>query len=207
MLSQYIALIEELTHQSISKEMNKELIEEILKTPENLTAFHALRDAEWSVYAELIARLDADLDAQAKSLGLEKDGPLRDLHVKDGEFSFKNDFLTRNNLKIGFTFENSGYTNFAYGFAAIDHRLPCPVKDQIQSAFSQVFPAQVGTDHWPAWSYFEDPYRYWRHEAFEGIHSGDLSNNICSKLEQLNGIVKCVSEAQPTDTGIIPPQP
>ena len=208
MLSQYLTLIEELTHQSISKEMSKELIEEILKSPENLSAFHALREAEWSVYAELIARLDADLDARASFLGLGKVGPLRDLHVKDGEFSFKNDFLTRNNLVIGFTFENGGYTNFSFGFGTVDHRLPCPVKNQVQSAFAEVFPsAEVGTDFWPAWSYYENNYRHWRHEAFEDILSGKLAANIGAKLEKLAAIARGVSEGQSDRTNATESRP
>lgn len=193
MLSQYIALIEELTHQSISKEMNKELIDEILMTPETLKAFHVLRDAEWSIRAELIARLDADLEAYARSLGLVKDGPFRDLHDKDGEFCFKSDFLNRNNLKIGFSFERRGYTNFAYGFAVIDHRLPCLLKEKIQAAFSEVFPREAETDSWPAWCYFENPYRDWRHEAFEDILSGKLAANIGAKLEKLSAIALSLS--------------
>jgi hypothetical protein len=197
MLSQYIALIEELTNQSISKKMNKELIEEILKTPENLAAFYAIRASEWAIQAELIARLDTDLNdllEHSKLNELKKDGPLLDMHVKEGGFSFGNGFLTENNLKIRFEFENSGYNNFAFGFTRIDHTKPCPIKDQIALAFSEVFAAQVGTDWWPAWSYFEDSYRYWRHEAFEDILSGKLAANIGDKLEKLSAIAKRVSE-------------
>ncbi len=191
-LTQYIDLIEELTHQSTTNEMNQDLIEEIIKTPENLKAFHAMREAESAVQTQLIFRLDADLKVYAESIGLEGSSSINELHLRDRGFSFVNEALRANNLRIGFEFEKSGYGNFAYGFAKITHTLPCPLEERLQIAFWEVFPKESANESWPAWSYFEEPYRYWGAQAFEHILSGDLAKNICSKIVKLSEIANQV---------------
>lgn len=193
-LTQYIDLIEELTHQSTTNEMNQDLIEEIIKTPENLTAFHAMREAEAAVRTQLIVQLDADLKLYAKSIGLEGSSSIDGLHLKDKGFSFVNESLRKNNLKICFEFEKNDYGNFAYGFAKIDHTLSCWIEDRIQAAYQEVFKLESYNEFWPAWSYFEDPYRYWSNQAFEHILTGELAKNIGFKLLKLSEIANQVCE-------------
>jgi hypothetical protein len=201
MISQYIGLIEELTYQSTNLQMNQELIEEILRTPESLKAFYTLRDAEWTVHTELIARLDADLDDYSKVVGLEKDGPLRELNTKYGSFGFKSKDLSRNNLVISFHFESGGYNDMCFGFAKINPDLPCPVAERLLVAFAENFPSGTPTLWWPAWSYFEEPYKYWRQEAFEGIRSGQFAGNVKAKLRILSLIAKGVcGDSQPSES-------
>lgn len=199
-ITQYIHLIEELTNQSTTILMSKELIEEIIKAPESLRAFYTLRNAEMAVQTELITRLDAKLDDVAKATGLERQGPLRDLHIKDAGFYFKTPGLEQRNLKTGCIFDKGYYGDFCFGFAKQDHTKPCPVGAQILSAFKENFPAQSQepTAYWPAWAYWEEPYKYWRQEAFEAIQSGQFVDDLKAKLEVLAKIARRVC---PDDNG------
>ncbi len=182
MLSQYIALIEELTHQSTTKEMNAELIQHIIETPENLKAFFALRDAGGAVQASLFEKLDEDLTRIAGELGLEKRDPAKDLHTKDSQFSFSTPSLERNNLRIGFTFGAGSFCALDFGFVKIAPNLPCPVEDDLQSEFTKRFASYKKTPWWPAYADYEQPYRNWGHEAFEGVRSGQFAESVKKRL-------------------------
>lgn len=188
MLSQYIALIEELTHQSTTKEMNKELIEEILKIPENLSAFYAIRDADLAVHSELISRLDKDLAEFAESIGLKKNGSLQEANTNEGTLTFESKDLTQSNLVIAFQFGSRGYNNMYFGFCKIDPDKPCLLAERLFDAFNVKFTSEIPTNWWAAWMYLENPYRYWGREAYEGIRSGQLAGNLKAKIEILSRI-------------------
>jgi hypothetical protein len=191
-ITQYIHLIEELTNQSTTILMSKELIDEIVGSKESLRAFYTLRNAELAVHTELIARLDAKLDDVAKANGLERQGPLRELHIKYSAFYFNTLGLERRNLQIGFIFDKGYYGDFCLGFAKRDHKQACPVEAQLLSAFKEQFPSQEPTPWWPAWAYWEEPYKCWRQEAFEAIQSGQFVEDFKVKLEKLAKIAKQV---------------
>jgi hypothetical protein len=199
-VSQYIHLIEELTNQSTTILMNEELIQEIVKSPESLRAFYTLRGAESAVQTELITRLDAKLDDLAKAIGVQREGPLRDLHIKYAGFYFKTPSLEKNNLQIGCTFDKGYYGDFCFGFAKQDHTKGCPIEAQILSAFKESFPSQsqAPTAHWPAWAYWDEPYKYWRQEAFEAIRNGKFAEDLKAKIETLAKIARqvCPAESQ-----------
>lgn len=195
MLSQYIALIEELTHQSTTKEMNADLIQHIIETPENLEAFFALRDAGWAVQTSLFEKLDEDLSRVAGELELEKKDPAKDLHKRDSLFSFSTPSLERNNLRIGFTFGAGNFCALDFGFVKIDHNLPCPVEDDLQPEFTARFASYKKTPWWPAYADYEQPYRNWGHEAFEGVRSGQFAESVKKKLATLLEIANKVCGA------------
>ena len=87
-ISQYIHLIEELTNQSTTILMSKELIDKIVESKESLQAFYTLRNAEIAVQTELIANLDAKLDDFAKTTGLNLHRTIHKLSEKWGGFYF-----------------------------------------------------------------------------------------------------------------------
>jgi hypothetical protein len=199
-ISQYIHLIEELTNQSTTILMSRELIEEIIRAPETLRAFYTLRNAELAVQTELIARLEAKLDGLAKANGLERHGPLRDLHLKNAGFYFKTPALEHHNLQIGCIFDKGYYGDFCFGFAKQDHEKPCAVEAEVLSAFKEAFPSlsQQPTPAWPAWAYWEEPYKDWRQEAFEAIQSGQFAEDLKAKIEILAKMARliCPNESQ-----------
>lgn len=191
-ITQYIHLIEELTSQSTTILMSKELIDDIVGSKEGLRAFYTLRNAELAVHTELITRLDAKLDDLAKACGLERHGPLHELHKREAGFYFTTPGLSQRNLQIGFQFAARDYSDFYFGFAKIDRKQTCPVEAQLLSAFEEHFTPAERTQYWPASTYWEDPYRYWRQEAFEAIRSGQFAEDLKAKLEMLVKIARRV---------------
>ncbi len=190
-LSQYIHLIEKLTNQSTNIVMSKELIDHITSpnNPQNLRAFYTLRDAEVAVQTELISKLHAKLDDLAKANGLKRQGSL----CEPGGFCLTTRGLDHHNLQICFEFETRGYRNFIFGFKRLDAKQPCLVEAQLQSAFKNEFPpAKSASPWWPAYTYWEDPYKDWGYEAFESIRSNQIADNWKMKLEKLAKIAKQV---------------
>jgi hypothetical protein len=200
-ITQYIHLIEELTDQSTTLHMNAKLIEEITKSPESLRAFYTLRGAEFAVQTDLIARLDAELNDLAKAAGLQLLRTFGDLRWKNAAFYFTMPGLEKRNLQIGCIFDKGGYREFCFGFAKKDGSKPCPVEAQVLCAFEKAFPsqAQKPTPTWPAWAYWEEPYRDWGQDAFVAIQTGQFSKDLKDKLEILTKIANqvCPDEANP----------
>jgi hypothetical protein len=205
-LSQYIALIEQLTNQSTTKQMNENLINEIIGGKETLSAFFELSRIQEDVKTALIGKLDSELDAIAQKYKLERIGSIAGLAGKFGGFGFTSDQMRRHNLSIYFEFGASGYNDFYFGFGKQDKDSPCGIEDAARALFEQSYSLREDNPYWVAWSSYEDLYRWWRDEAFEGMRSGDLAKNIGSKLDNLTAIARRVCEAQSTDTGVTPPQ-
>ena len=87
-----------------------------------------------------------------------------------------------------------------FGFAKIDiKQAGCPIGAQLLAAYTEQFPSDPPTDYWPASTYCEHPYRYWRQETFEAIRSGQFAKDLKPKLEILVKIAKKVCP----DEGII----
>ena len=191
-LSQYIQIIEKLTHQSTSATMNQDLINEIIKTPESLQAFFALRDAEQSVQSILIQKLDREIDAIAHEHGLKKRDKIVDLSGRYNGFSFSSPLLEKNQLCIAFEFGRTGYQDFHFGFACTDKDGRDGLFDnsKLLEAFQGAYPSAAATDWWPASSYFENPYRWWGADAFEGLLTGHFARNIGEKLNVLSKIIE-----------------
>jgi hypothetical protein len=159
-----------------------------------------LTEATQPVRAALIARLDGQLDEVANVTGLKRDGPLKELHRRNGTFYFTTPGLVKCNLQIGCGFDNGNYRDFYFGFAKSKHEQECPVKEQLLSAFREQFPEfrpDVPNEYWPASAYWEDPYRVWGNEAFEAIRSDQFAKNLKAKLEKMAKIARrfCPDEA------------
>jgi len=193
-ISQYITLIEELTHQSTSIQMNAELINEITTDQDSLKAFHTLCDAAWSVKAILLDKLDIQLNKVADKIGVERGGKLEDLHVKWAEFGFLMPCLTDNNLYICFRFESSDFRDLNYGFATIKSDIVCHFEHQLRDRLSTACELYSSSIYWPAGAAFQSPYNNWGHQAFQGIVSGELSGLIKQKVEIMAQIARDIFE-------------
>jgi hypothetical protein len=189
-ISQYLYLIRELTSQSTTQAMNKELIENITGNSANLAAFFALNAEVDNVKTALIAKLDDQLDAIAKDAGLWRDGRIQDLHVKESGIYFKTDKLDKHNLRIGFCFDGRGFQDFDFGFLKKNKDIDCTFAEPLLEAFREQFPnfSSKVSEWWPAWADFEHPYGYWGDEAFLAIQSGDLAASMQDKLVKMAGI-------------------
>lgn len=200
MIGQYLHLIADLTERSISKTMNKHLIEEVLRTPENLSALYTLCDGKFDVEQELIVRLDKALDETASKLGLTRDKPIQDLHDKDSVFSFRMPCLDGKNLRIAFTFEVRGYREFCFGFCVGDRMIQVPEKERLLQLFSDRFGFEEANENWPAWGYFREPYRNWGPDAFKAIESGAMLSELEKKLREMMEIAERFDAAAPAST-------
>lgn len=191
-ITQYIHLIEELTSQSTTTRMSDKLIKEIAENKDNLRAFFTLRDVDAAVRSALVAQLEPKLHEIAKLNGLEWNGPLGELHGKEGGFYFTMPCLSRHNLQIGFIFDAGGYRDFCFGYARLDAAGASPVEPSLLAEFRRKFPAHNPTNYWPVWSYWDAPYRYWEHEAFEAIRSGQFTEELKAKVEMLVKVARAV---------------
>jgi hypothetical protein len=186
LLTHYIHLIETLTHQTPPSQMNEELVSQITSTSDNLNAFFYLRELESTVYDALFKALDARLDAMATRLNLERVGRCEDLHSKGGGFYFTSSTLNAAGLQLGFEFEKGGCQDFFFGFTKMSDQ---PV--QIEPQLKDMFRSKSGsTARWPAWAWFDDPYRYWGKDAFEGLRSGAFADQVEARLKELLEIFK-----------------
>lgn len=193
-ISQYLYLIRELTGQSTTQTMNEELIRKITTDSESLASYFALISELDNVRAALVATLDGQLDAVAQEAGLIRDGRIKDLHAKESGIYFKTDSLVKHNLRVGFCFDCGGFKDLDFGFVKNEKDMPCEFADKLLTAFSQQFRdfSSKKSDLWPAWADFEQPYDYWRDEAFLAIESGELAASMKDKLVKMAAIAKVV---------------
>jgi hypothetical protein len=190
-ITQYIHLIEELTDQSTTTHMNKELIDKIIENKDNLAAFFTLCSEFESVRAELISQLDAKLDEIAKANGLKREESPR-CKLKEAGSYFTTEGLNQCNLRIGFAFDTRNYGNFSFGFAIKDPNKICSVKADLLSAFEKEFNTAKPNDWWPASAYWEEPYINFGQEAFEEIRSGRFEEDFKAKVKILAEIARRV---------------
>lgn len=192
-ITQYIHLIKELTNQSITTSMNTDLIAEITKSEETYAAFDMLCEQFWPVRDALIGQFDLQINEIAKAIGLERKDSMRELVRKKGDFYFTTPGLIKCNLQIGCGFENNYFGDFYFGFARIDHKQQHPGEVHILPAFRKQFsqfPPEDPSDYWPAWAYWEEPYRHWTRIAYEAIISRQLGMNLKEKLEKMAKIAR-----------------
>jgi hypothetical protein len=181
LLTHYIHLIEALTHQTPHSQMNEELVSQIVATQENIDAFFHLREMESAVYDALFRPLDARLDEIAAALGLEREGRCEGMNFKGGEICFTSPKLSANGLQIAFEFDKGGCQDFFFGFTKLSDQ---PV--QIEPQLKDMFRSKSGsTARWPAWAWFDDPFRYWDTSTFAALRSGEFADQIEARLNEM----------------------
>ena len=189
-ITQYIRLIEELTNQSTTRQMNQELIKDIISTPQHLNAFYTLCDAKTTVENELLELLHNQLNEIAKKHALEPHLVVKDRYAtKDNGFFFKNDALLKNNIRIAFYFDDNNLTNFGYGFVKYNETLPCLIKERLIEECRKIdrefhFQGISGDEMFPAFNYC-NTYIKWEKEAFEDIQNGTLATVFEERIERL----------------------
>ena len=201
-ITQYIHLVEELTNQSTTIFMNKELIDKIVGSKECLLAFHTLCYALIPVREELIKRLDKCLDSLAAKHNLErvdwelKTAPpltLSDFGKSEMGFYFASKGLRSHDLRIGFEFGDKWFQDLYFGFCygKATESNGCPVGETLLSAFTGKFIDEgKPTNWWPASASLE---KYQGcDEIFEAICSGDFEKDLDEKLKKLTEIANQV---------------
>ena len=198
-IHQYIRLIEELTNRG-NRNMNGDLVKEITGSQQNLAAFFAVKDEAQDVYGELIARAELQLKQLATKHGLQAEAGLGE--AGGGGCYFRKPGLENHNLRIGFEFDKGDFRAFFYGLAKIHFEKPCPCeegKELLLVKFRETFgsPSAKHANNWPAYALWDDPYRYWGPEAWEGVRSGDFVKLVEEKLIKLISVAEKVCSAFP----------
>jgi hypothetical protein len=198
-ITQYIHLIEELTQQSTTILMNKELINDIVGSKENLAAFFTLREAVTSVQDTLIQAFANKLSEIANNVGLEL-MPIPaavSWRKKYDGFTLTTKTLKERNVKIEFTFDKGDFQDLYFGFSCIKHDLGSTVIPQIKTEFAKHFKIEGATENVPVCA--------WWHrrngspaEFFESLRSGQFAEDVKSTLEIFMEIIKSVCSDEAT---------
>ena len=192
---QYIRLIEELTDQG-NMNMDEDLVNGIVDGKESLAAFFALHREYHAVCAKLMGLVRVGLEKLATDHGLEVEVGMDG--AKYGGFYFRKPELENYNLRIGFEFDKGDFKEFFYGLAKIDFKKPYPVgKEMILAKFKETLGSASDSENWPAYAYWDEPYRYWRAEVWEDIRSGNFAGRIEEKLIRLISVAEKACSAKP----------
>jgi hypothetical protein len=181
-LTQYIVLIEQLTGQARSKEMQEEYLDIIVKDAGNLSAAfyisNNINDIKLKVIKDKFIPLIEDL--VKNELGLEIKINLSCSDNKAGFSIMKREWKK---CKIEFGFDNSDFKNMFYGFSGKDISL------ELDNYFRSLnYKSDKG---WPLFQYM-DNYKDWDEEFFKELYSNssNISNVFENKIKELLKIVE-----------------
>jgi hypothetical protein len=193
-LTQYIQLIKRLTGQNPSQHMANEIFRMISKDRELFLAYTKLKNAYPAVRKSILDQISNALTEAGAKVGLRKTDDLLG-NGKSGEnIFFTNDFLSSNNLKVGFRFGNSDYRGLHHGFAFIDHGKNCPISLRITEAFKKDFGVVSSNPFWCAFAYSEQIHS-WDDEVLSELLFADSPTILLELLERLSAVGKKASEA------------
>lgn len=194
-ITQYIQLIQRLTQQNTSAHMNRELIAEVLKTRDTYLAYAALRNANGEIRKAIIAKVNEQLNALGKELGLN---PLETFAAQGaaGEnYFYTTGAMKAQNLKFGLRCADTGYRNFSFGFAYLDWKIPsppgCPVVGLLKGAFSEQFSQN---EFWHAYAWWGHR-RNWDDETMAAILSGEFAPELKGLVEKLASVASKASKS------------
>jgi hypothetical protein len=184
-ITQYIRLIQELTQQNTSTQMNQELVKTVLNDEDSFLAYSALHKATPDIRAEILRTLRLKMDKITNELGLELDFVESFLGNRFGGFGFTNKMLEAHNVKIHFEFNKSDYRDFYFGFKYRDQNgskaVTLPLSELSRIEFGRV---EEPTEWWAMWSWW-DKHREWTDETFAAIRFGHFSEDLKTLLERL----------------------
>ena len=181
-LSQYIHLIAELTNRSTNNLMSKELIDTVIKDKETYLAYASLRREQWNVSKAIIGKVNAQLEALGKELGLETFEEFTG-HSKSGDnFFYTTPTMKAQNLRFGLRCSDSEYRNVGFGFAYIDWKL----KSQWDVSFlNKAFTEQFSSNaFWHAFTFW-DHRRNWDDKTMAAVISGEFAPDLDVLIRKL----------------------
>lgn len=192
-ISQYIALIRDLTHQNINTSMSQEITKKALQDKDTYSAFVALCRTQRMVRKAILMGLNKKLEGVAKSLGLDLVEKVPGDGKRCERWSFASAALAARNLKIGFEFDAKNYQYFFFGFHVVDLTSDDPdvtrsreefhkkLRHEFESEFENRLPETPG---YPAHFWWQQ-HPHWNHETFESIHFGSVDLDFKAQLERL----------------------
>jgi hypothetical protein len=170
-LTQYIHLIQHLTHQNTSSRMNEGIVNSVILTPESFDAYRALRDADRAVKGAVILKLVERLRPRIPA-GFDQVTMPGGRGEKHDGFTFTTPTLRNHNLKAVISFDAAGYGLCFYGFEFLDRSQrveehPETVK-ALTPPFIGTFEECKSSNRWPAWTYWSKN-RDWHDDVLRRI--------------------------------------
>lgn len=156
-LTQYIQLIQHLTHQNPNSRMNQEIVSAVIQSPQSYKAYRELRGAASAVTGtavrQLAERLRPRFPTGFTNLAVPSGGG-----AKEDCFRFTTPFLQSRNLSAIISFDVANYGRCFYGFEFIDRAETVGDHPEkivaLTSAFSETFGDHKSNTIWPAWNYW-----------------------------------------------------
>jgi len=197
-LNQYLFLIKSLTNLSNNNKMKEEIASIILNNESNFETFKEIYNVKNSllpiVFRNKILPILKGVCTPENELELiiNEDSFAKNQN-RWGGFSFRNDYLTKNNVSISFSFNvASGFKELIFGFTylkreeknSFDYSL-------LKENFKKLYKNSKGaTDYWPCWVPFEE-YRNWEDlDTIQKILYSDFEKSISEKIELMLEISK-----------------
>lgn len=158
-LTQYIHLINDLTHQNRDTHMNKQLVKSVLHDADTFDAYCALRDANKAIKGQIVRELGERIKSRLPEGFSLVATPLGSCEKYDG-FRFSTSTLKLFNVDAVVSFDSPDYANCYYGFELIDPSIPFGTHAGATEVLTQCFKTVFEKDpyssgRWPAW-------RHWR---------------------------------------------
>ncbi len=181
-ISQYIILIKKLTGKARSKKMEKEIVEKIISSGENLKSAFSIADSINAIKKEIIDKklnLFSNLQAIAKKkeidfIGKEEKDFYENFLGIYWAFNFKK--KEWKHLKIKFEFQKSNLEALHYGIRTQEKiewkDLPDQIEENIDKMKTKLDRNNQPSDYFPI-CYSMDEYKNWDDEFFTSIVSDD----------------------------------
>ena len=196
-ITQYIYLIQRLTHQNTNARMNNELTQAVLANKESYLAYAAMRDANFDIRRKIIEKLNADVRASLPE-GLKLEQVPAGNGGKDEGYLFSTQELLDRNLMFGIVFERRDYGGCFFGFRRKDFQnLNSYIPASLEREFREEFPASSQSSKWwPAWEWLTPC--DWGDEVFADIQFDPLfPAKIISLVKQLERIANQICQPIP----------
>jgi hypothetical protein len=190
-ITQYINLVKHLTHQSTSTRMNQEIIKFITKDDTGATylAYASLRNAEGDIRKAIIDKVNVQMDALGKNLGMETVERFLGDGQKPENYFYTTPTMRSMNLKFGIRC-SPGYIDFNYGFAYLDGKAKELPNSPVIASFRAIFlldRTQLN-GFWHVYEYCAQPFRNWEDKIRAEIIENNGLPAISDLVSKLNRV-------------------
>ena len=180
-LTQYIVLVKQLTGQERSKEVQKEIMDVIVRDADNVSAAFDISQNFYEVKVQILKDKLFPLMANlGKEFRLDLEISFDKCLEREWGFSFSRPEWKK--FRIDFEFESSDLRNLYYGYYGID--LPKNLDEYLRSS------PYEKTDTWPFWRYM-DHYLNWDKDFFIDLYTNEekIKDVFRNKIREVSDLV------------------
>jgi hypothetical protein len=184
-ITQYIYLVQHLTQQNTSARMNQEIVKAVTHDSSTYLAYASLRNASGEIRSAIIAKVNAQLEALAKELGLTPLEAFTGQGKSANNSIYTTPAMKARNLRFGLRFADTDYRNLGFGFAYIDCNLKTPLDSPVIALFKEAFPEpSFSNGFWHAYAWW-DHHRNWGDEVMAAILNGQFAPDLDALIRKL----------------------